>query len=104
MIVPGIIWAIKFQFFSYFIVDKEVGPIEALKKSAAITKGAKWDLFVFGALLGLINLAGALCVVVGLFATIPTTMVAIAFIYRKLLAESELIQGSETPPETNPQG
>ena len=41
LIVPGIIWAIKFQFFSYFIIDRELGPIEALKRSSDITNGVK---------------------------------------------------------------
>jgi len=94
LIVPGIIWAIKFQFFSYFIVDKELGPIESLKQSAKITKGAKWTLLFFGLLAGSINLLGALLLLVGLFATVPTTMMAEAFIYRKLLG-----QVGETPQD-----
>jgi len=91
LIIPGIIWGIKFQFFSCFIVDKGVGPIEALKRSSAITKGAKWDLFLFNLLLVLINLLGAICLLIGLFVTIPTTMVAWAFVYRRLLAQTEII-------------
>ncbi len=89
LIVPGIIWSIKFQFFGYFIVDKGVGPMEALKRSSAITQGAKWNLFLFGLLLGLINLLGVLCLIIGLFAVIPTAMVAQAFVYRKLLSYVE---------------
>ena len=90
MIIPGIIWAIKFQFYDYLIIDKKLGPIEALKKSAVITKGAKGNLFVFGLLLGGINLLGAICLLIGLFAAIPTTLVAKAFVYRKLLAQVEV--------------
>ena len=66
LIIPGVIWAIKFQFFSYFIVDKGLGPIEALKRSSAITRDAKWDLFLFGLFLGLINLLGAICFIIGM--------------------------------------
>lgn len=90
--IPGIIFAIKFYFFNYFIVEKGLGPIEALKKSSAITKGAKWDLFVFGLLLLAINLLGALCLLIGLFATIPTSMVALAFVYRRLLAQNNFLK------------
>jgi Predicted integral membrane protein len=97
LIIPGIIWAIKFQFFSYFIIDKDLGPIEALKMSSAITKDAKWDLFLFYLLILVINLLGALALLVGLFVTIPTTMIAIAFVYRKLLAQAETAQKPETP-------
>jgi uncharacterized protein DUF975 len=97
LIIPGIIWAIEFQFFSYFIVDKNLGPIEALKRSSAITDGAKWNLFLFWLLLAGINFLGALAFLIGLFATIPTTMVALAFIYRKLLPQTDVAQTPEAP-------
>ncbi len=84
LIVPGVIWGIQFSFYSYFIVDKGMGPIEALKASSGATADAKWDLFLLGLLIVLINIAGALCFLVGLFATIPTSMIAYAYVYRKL--------------------
>ena len=99
LIIPGIIWGIKFWFFDYFVIDKKLGPIEALKRSSAITRGVKWDLFVFFLMIFGINILGALALVVGLFATIPTTMVAVAFVYRKLLAQTETVQASEALPE-----
>ena len=86
LIIPGIIWAVKFQFYGYFIVDEQAGPVEALIKSSMITEGAKWDLFIFGFCIGVINMLGALMLIVGLFATIPTTMVALAYVYRRLVA------------------
>lgn len=88
LIIPGIIWAIKFQFYTYLIVEKNLGPIEALKKSWEVTHGVKWNLFLFGVLLGLINILGFLALIVGLFVSIPTTMLAQAFIFRKLSALS----------------
>jgi hypothetical protein len=92
LIVPGLIWMFKFMFVSYFIMDKEMGPVEALKRSGAITAGAKWNLFLFVLILTGINILGALALVVGLFATIPTSVVATAYVYRKLLAQSEAPQ------------
>ena len=103
LIIPGIIWGIKFWFFDYFVIDKKLGPIEALKRSSAITRGVKWDLFVFFLMIFGINILGALALMVGLFATIPTTMVAWAFVYRKLLAQTETqtenVQTSEMSSE-----
>jgi len=95
LIIPGIIWGLKFSLFSYFIVDKGLGPVQALTASAGATAGAKWDLFLFGSLLLLINLAGALCFLIGLFATIPTSMIAYAYVYRKLATGT-----AETVPAT----
>lgn len=92
LIIPGIIFTIQFFFYDYFIVDKKIGPIEALKRSLAITKGIKWDLFAFILLLGAINFLGALAFFVGLFITIPITIIAEAFVYRKLLTQTETPQ------------
>jgi hypothetical protein len=99
LIIPGIIWAIQFRFFEYLIVDKGLGPIEALRKSAAITKGAKWDLFLLDLLFTLLHLLGGICLLVGLFATIPTTTVAMAFVYRKLLVQMESAGWFAAPAE-----
>ena len=85
LIIPGIILAIKLQFASYLIIDKGFGIKESIKKSWAMTKGEVWNLFLFGLLLILINLAGVIALVVGLLLTVPLTMVAGAYVYRKLL-------------------
>lgn len=81
LIVPGIIWAIKFQFFPYFIVEKNLSPIEALKASSKITYGDKWNLLILGIVLGLLNLAGVLALGVGLLITYPITILAMAYAY-----------------------
>mgnify|MGYP001597595538 CR=1 FL=1 len=83
LIVPGIIWQMKYSLYPYFILEG-AGPIEALKKSGQATKGAKLDLLIFFLLLGLIVIAGFIAILVGLFFAIPTVMVAMAFVYRKL--------------------
>jgi hypothetical protein len=88
LVIPGIIWSIKFQFFPYFIVQGD-GPIAALKKSAQITRGAKLDLLIFSLLLNLINLAGFLVLLVGLLATAPTISIALAYVFRRLEAAAK---------------
>lgn len=85
LIVPGVIFGIKYHFYSYLIVDKNMGPLEALKKSGEITKGAKWQLFLLGLACGLVNLVGLLALGIGLLITVPVTMLAYAHVYRKLL-------------------
>ncbi len=102
LIVPGIVWAIKYQFFSYLIIDKNLGPIEALKKSGEITAGSKGAIFGLDILLILINLLGLLCLVVGLFVTIPLSMVAKGYVFRKLLGETPAPETASAPAETTP--
>jgi divalent metal cation (Fe/Co/Zn/Cd) transporter len=53
------------------------------------TRGNTWNLFFFGVLIGLINILGALCLIVGLFVTVPLSLLALTFVYRKLLLQSE---------------
>jgi len=89
LIIPGIYLGIRLGFFQYFIVDKKTGVIDSLKRSWQITKGSVWNLFLFYLLLFGINFLGIICLLVGLFATVPTTIVAKAFVYRKLLSQSE---------------
>ncbi len=85
LIVPGIIFAIQFQFWFLFIIDKGRGPIESLKMSAEITEGVKPDLFVFGILLSMINFVGFICLFVGSIVTIPLVTLAHVFVFRQLL-------------------
>jgi len=92
LIVPGIMWGLKFCLWGYLVIDRELGPIKALEKSSNITNGAKWELFLFGLLLLGINLLGAVALLIGLFVTIPTSFVATAYVYRKLLARAEVTQ------------
>lgn len=97
LIVPGIIWSIKYQFFAYLIIDKNMGPLEAIKKSGEMTAGHKGKLFGLGILLCLINIVGALLLLVGLLASIPLSMVAVAYVYRKLLDEATIIEPVAAP-------
>jgi uncharacterized membrane protein len=91
LIVPGIIWSIKYQFFVYFIIDKGMLPMEALQASSRITEGQKMNLFLFGCVMMLVNFAGLLAMGVGLFVTIPLTSMAVVYVYRKLLIEGEVV-------------
>ena len=97
LIFPGIIWGIKFQYFGYLIIDKDMDPIDALKKSSKITDGVKWDLFLFNIGLGVINVIGFLFIIIGLFISIPTTIVAFAYVYRNLLPITPVSQREEFP-------
>ena len=102
LIIPGIYWALKFQFFGYFVVEQERDPVEAMRMSSRITQTVKWKLFGFGLVLSLINIVGAICLFVGLFVTIPVTLLAYSFVYRKLLEQTESAQIGKSAPESSP--
>lgn len=88
-IIPGIYFAIKYGFFRYLIVDKNMGIRESLKESARMTEGVKFDLVLIGIMFGLINILGVLAMGVGILLSIPVTMIAAAYVYDKLLIKND---------------
>ncbi len=86
LVIPGIILGIRLSLVTYVIVDKKLGPVAALRESWELTRGSAWNLSLFSILLLLINALGALALVIGLLWTGPTSLVANAFVYRKLQA------------------
>ena len=87
LIVPGVMWSVRFQFYAYFIIDKGAGPVEALKLSSKLTEGARLDIFWFDLACMGAAILGILALFVGLFAAIPTVIMANAYVYRKLLPQ-----------------
>jgi uncharacterized membrane protein len=84
LIIPGIYFGLRLQFFSYFTVEKNLGPIEALKSSWDITRGHTWQLLMYGLVVIGINLLGILCLLIGLLWTIPMTQLSTAYVFRHL--------------------
>lgn len=55
-----------------------------MKESWRITKGHKWQLLLLFLALLLVNLLGLLALFVGIFVSVPITMLAFAHAYRTL--------------------
>lgn len=89
LIVPGIIFALKFNLWPFYVLDRSKGGVEALKSSSLATEGAKWDLFLFWVLAILINALGVLLLGIGILVTWPLTLIAWAKIYVKLTSQVE---------------
>lgn len=84
LIVPGIIAALALMFATYLVIDRKLGVIEALKESARLTKGNRWNLLILMLALVGINILGALALLVGLLVSVPVSLLAIAHAYRTL--------------------
>jgi hypothetical protein len=98
-----VILSIKFSLCFYFVVDKGLGPINALRASSRATKEAKVWLFIFFILCALINMLGVLCFLIGVFATFPTITVAMALVYRQLSEQTpELAELGISGPDVAP--
>jgi hypothetical protein len=61
-----------------------MGAVDALTASWRLTKGSKVDLFVFGLVVGMLNLAGVLLCGLGLVVTIPLSGLASMMVYDNL--------------------
>ncbi len=84
LIIPGIFFAVRLQFVTYFIVDKNLDFISAIKASWKETKGQFWNLFILGIIFFLVMVVGLIALLVGLFVAVPTILLAHAFVYRKI--------------------
>ncbi len=93
IIIPGLIWAVRFSFASIIVVDTKMGVVASMKESYAITKGKFWKLLLFWITIGLFNLLGLIFFGVGLLVTVPVSTLASIYVYRELSkARAGLIQ------------
>lgn len=83
-IIPGIYLAIKYMFVPYLIVDKEFKAMEAIKKSAEMTKDIKWSLLAFSVIAVLIGYGGIFIFFIGLLVTLPLMTVAYSVLYERV--------------------
>jgi uncharacterized membrane protein len=84
LIIPGIILGIMFSFSGYFVVEKGMTPIAAMKESMKLTRGNRWKLFLLGLTFFFLGLLGAIPVLLGLLVVVPMGMLATVHAYRNL--------------------
>lgn len=84
LIIPGIILATRLQFWTYIMVNKQCGPVAALKESWRITRGSVINIMLFNFLIVCVVFLGVLALGVGVFVAIPVTLLATTFVYGKL--------------------
>lgn len=86
LIVPGIYWAIKYQFTILLIVDKDMQIMEALRASGEMTKGLTGQFFLFGIVTIGVGILGLICLGIGIFVALPVIWLAWVWVYRSLPA------------------
>jgi uncharacterized membrane protein len=89
LIVPGIIFGLMFMFATFVVIERELGPIDAMNESNRLTRGHKWQLFGFVLVLLLINVLGLMALVVGILVSIPVSTLAFVHAYRVLGGKAE---------------
>ncbi|MDP1827660.1 MAG: hypothetical protein Q8L48_30590 [Archangium sp.] len=89
LIVPGVLLGLAFGFAPFFAVDGQRDPVEAFRASSRLTRGFRGQLFLFALLLMGVNLLGVLALGVGVVITVPMSVVAAVYAFRRLQGRTE---------------
>ena len=88
-IVPGILISVVVQFYSYFIVDKEIGPIESIRASWIASRGTRLNIFLVVLLFHVLRFVGGLMFFIGLVPVNMLISLATTELYRQLVRNTE---------------
>lgn len=84
LIVPGIFLALAWSMTVPVLVDRQLGPIEAMKESWQLTTGHKGNIFLFGLLMLGLAILGLLACCVGVLVVGPIGQIAWVYIYLRI--------------------
>lgn len=85
--LPGIVAAFFLQFSLFFLIDKGMAPMDAIKASVDLVKNNLSNVVVWYLVGGLVAVAGFVACVVGAIFTIPIVLVGTAYTYKKLTGQ-----------------
>jgi len=94
LIIPGFYVMLTYGFAPVIVIDEHVTPKEAFRLSKRMTAGMRWKLLGFYIVLGLLNALGAIPFLLGLFITVPVSVLAYVHVYRLLLERAEESQNT----------
>jgi uncharacterized membrane protein len=93
LIVPGVILALGLSMTFPLIIDRNLGPIDALTESWKLTDGHKANLFVFMLIAVGLVIAGVCACFVGVLLVMPLLYIAHMYIYLKLTGQPVAVIG-----------
>ncbi|WP_299594246.1 hypothetical protein [uncultured Microbulbifer sp.] len=93
LVLPGIYLMIGYMMLLPLIVDKNLGPWQALETSRKAVTKHWFPVFGFFIVMMLLYIAGFLALIIGLIWAIPTLSIAYGILYRNMFG------GHETNPE-----
>jgi uncharacterized membrane protein len=86
-VLPGLAVIFFTIFWGYFVVDKQMKPIEAVTASFNLVKDNAGVVIIFLLLSWLVTLLGVIACIVGLFVAIPVVVIATGYMYMRLQGE-----------------
>ncbi|MCW2844301.1 MAG: hypothetical protein JWN22_2217 [Nocardioides sp.] len=85
--LPGLVVGFLLNWTMFFVVDKGMEPVDAIKASVKFTTDHLGDTVVFYLLAIVVFIVGAILCLVGLLVAAPLVLIAAAFTFRKLQGE-----------------
>jgi hypothetical protein len=83
-ILPGIVFAFLAYYTMFFVIDRRMAPVDAIKASIQMSKDNLGPLILFFLLSLVVYFVGELLCLVGLLAAIPVAVIAQAYTYRRI--------------------
>lgn len=85
--LPGLVVGFATSYTLYFIIDKDMAPIDAIKASVMFVKDNLANTIVWYIVGGLVAAAGFLVCVVGALVSVPVVLIGTAYTYKTLNRE-----------------
>lgn len=95
LVIPGIIVIVRLSQSWFLLIDKDIDPIDAMKRSWEMTKGNGWNIFLYFVACVLIIILGIICLIVGILVAMPVIWLASGYIYTFLSSEQSNNVSSE---------
>jgi hypothetical protein len=87
-LIPGIYLAVAWKLALPLIIDKRMEFWPAMELSRKVVTRQWWAFFGLVILAGMLNLAGVLLCLVGLFVTVPVSMMALMYAYEDIFSSA----------------
>lgn len=94
LIVPGIIVALMFSLAPYLMLEHDYKPLQAIKESQRMTKGNRGKLLLLVLAIIVMNIVGAVLLLIGLLVSVPVSTLAFVHAYRMLADKATLPQAA----------
>ena len=87
-IIPGLIAAFFLYFATYFLVDKDLAPVDAIKASFTMVKDNLGSALVWAIVAFVVTIIGFCLCIVGYLVTAPIAIIGTAYTYKKLTGQA----------------
>ena len=87
---PFFVILARLQYYLYLIVDKDLGALDAIRKSWDLTQGQAWPVVMMFNWFTLLVILGVCALGVGLLVAVPVCIMANAYAYQQMLDRSDM--------------